>query len=1329
MLPEFPTSPPALLPQRGEGSCVSLMGDFHGNAASQSVPAAGERARDWQADPRFIRYLIVGIVGINVLVAAALAYVFADSRRSEELKFRAAATNVTRLISKDVDSLYGRIDLSLRAVADEYAGQLALGSQQLERWIARVSDRHPPVSFIWISDADGRIIHSPSENLQGDVNISDRAYFIRLRDDPQLELAISPPLTGRISGKTVLAMARRLGAKGSRFSGAAVASVPVADIEGLLRGLRSGAESYIGLLDAELRWVAAAPGLPAAATPGTALNNAALRDAVSAASVGAVVMPSEDGSEQLLTYARSASYGFTAVLGQPATVPFADWWRKVVAGSLALALFALLTTLLGWLLRRSWKQQSATTASLIERDEWVRQAQKVGGLALFSYDIASGRFVVSDALYAITGTDIAYPHTWPGWLALVHPDDREVLDLAFRQVVAAGLEVPGVAYRIIRPVDGSVRWVESVAHLVVAPDGASQTVTGVVVDVTAQKRDEDALRKSEQLFRGVFENSMIGIATTTPDRQWLEVNQALCDFFAYKRDELLSKDWLELTYPDDRAASCRLLERAIAGEIDSFEVEKRYLRSDGTIITAHVSAHALRRADGSIEHFITMVQDSTARKRAEAGLRQSEADLRTIFEQAAVGIALVAPDGTWLRVNQALCALLGYPREELVGRTFQEMTHEDDVEPCFELFARLLAGKIDLSQHEKRYFHSDGRTVWANVTLSLVCHDDGTPRHFVAIIEGVDARREAEREVRRSREFLLSFLDHLPGLAYVKDSSRRLLLANRGFIERIERDAEALIGRSNAELYPGDFAEKVDAEDRRVLASGVAEVIVETYAGSVYRTTKFAIPQDDGPALLGGISLDISRSFRLDQRTKALLEINALAGSLVEKAFLAHALELAERLTDSSIGFLHFVNDDQESIELSTWTGGALKGCTALFDSHYPLSTAGIWADCCREKRAVTFNDYGEYAAKRGLPEGHAPLQRLISVPVIEDGLVRMVLGVGNKPASYDDLDLETVQLIGNEIWSVVRRVRSEAALARRLAEVIELKDKLEDAHLQLLQSEKMSAIGQLAAGVAHELNNPIGFVHSNLGTLGEYVEDLLAIDAAYARVEEQLPALAGPGALDEVHRLKAASDHSYVVEDLPKLIRESKEGLERVHRIVLDLRDFSRVGESEWQWTDLEKGLESTINIVWNELKYKAEVERQYTPLPPIHCLASQLNQVFMNLLVNAAQAIETSGRIVIRTGTEAASTDAASAVDVVWVEIEDSGCGMSPEVQKRLFEPFFTTKPVGKGTGLGLSIAFAIIARHHGRIDVHSEVGCGTTFRITLPIDPSHAETGTEC
>ena len=573
--------------------------------------------------------------------------------------------------------------------------------------------------------------------------------------------------------------------------------------------------------------------------------------------------------------------------------------------------------------------------------------------------------------------------------------------------------------------------------------------------------------------------------------------------------------------------------------------------------------------------------------------------------------------------------------------------------------------------------------------------------------------------MRRSRELLQRFLDHLPGLAYIKDADLRVLLVNRQFSGRLHLDPEQMIGRTNDEIFPGEFGTKLNADDRRVLDSGKVELIDEQFGQVFYQTTKFIIPQDDGPPLLGGITLDVTRRRQLEQRVQAQLEINELGGTLPEKEFLSHGLEVVERLTGSRMGFLHFVNDDQETIELVTWSVGALQGCSAAFSSHYPIREGGIWVDCLRQQRAVTFNDYPGYAGKLGLPEGHSPLYRLITVPVIEEGATRMIIGVGNKANDYTDFDVTTVQLIGNDLWRIVRRLRAEEALTHRLAEVTRLTDRLTQAHLQLVQAEKMSAIGQLAAGIAHEVNNPIGFVSSNLGTLGRYVDDLLAIDAAYRRVE-QLVVADDVGVLDEIRRLKAECDHDYLVDDLPKLIRESRDGVERVRRIVLDLKDFSRVGEVDWQWADLQSGLESTLNMLANELKYKAEIVCHYTPLPPVRCMPSQLNQVFMNLLVNAAQAIEGHGRIDIRTGTEATGSDPAEAV---WVEIEDSGQGMSPEVQARLFEPFFTTKPVGEGTGLGLSISFGIIERHHGRIDIESTPGHGTTFRITLPIDGSQS------
>ena len=268
--------------------------------------------------------------------------------------------------------------------------------------------------------------------------------------------------------------------------------------------------------------------------------------------------------------------------------------------------------------------------------------------------------------------------------------------------------------------------------------------------------------------------------------------------------------------------------------------------------------------------------------------------------------------------------------------------------------------------------------------------------------------------------------------------------------------------------------------------------------------------------------------------------------------------------------------------------------------------------------------------------------------------------------------------------------------LRRRWLELAGKVHELEETQSQLLQSEKMAAIGQLAAGVAHEINNPIGFVNSNLGTLKTYTGQLLAL-AERSRKGEA-------GEADFI-----AADFDYLKTDIDDLLRESRDGLERVKKIVADLKDFSHVDKSEWQEADLNAGIESTLNVVWNELKYKAEVVREFGELPKLPCVAAQINQVVMNLLVNAAHAIEQRGTITVRTGCDASTA---------WIEVSDTGRGMAPAVLQRIFEPFYTTKPVGKGTGLGLSLSYDIIKKHGGRIDVSSEVGVGTTFRVSLPL-----------
>jgi PAS domain S-box-containing protein len=295
------------------------------------------------------------------------------------------------------------------------------------------------------------------------------------------------------------------------------------------------------------------------------------------------------------------------------------------------------------------------------------------------------------------------------------------------------------------------------------------------------------------------------------------------------------------------------------------------------------------------------------------------------------------------------------------------------------------------------------------------------------------------------------------------------------------------------------------------------------------------------------------------------------------------------------------------------------------------------------------------------------------------------------------------LEVIG-ALTDITDRKAMEEALTAKGIEQQQLIGKLREAHEQLLQSEKLASIGQLAAGIAHEINNPVGFVNSNMGALQGYVGALLRLIDAYDG------AIAGHAELVErMAPVRQAADLDFLRHDVTALVGESIDGLRRVTEIVQSLREFSHVGETEWQLADLHRGLDSTLTIAAHELKHKVTVVKEYGDLPLVECRASQLNQVFMNLLVNAAQAISGLGTIRIRTGVEE---------DRAWIEIADTGAGIAPEHLTRIFEPFFTTKPVGSGTGLGLSLSYGIVHRHGGRIDVRSQPGEGTAFTVWLPL-----------
>ncbi len=281
---------------------------------------------------------------------------------------------------------------------------------------------------------------------------------------------------------------------------------------------------------------------------------------------------------------------------------------------------------------------------------------------------------------------------------------------------------------------------------------------------------------------------------------------------------------------------------------------------------------------------------------------------------------------------------------------------------------------------------------------------------------------------------------------------------------------------------------------------------------------------------------------------------------------------------------------------------------------------------------------------------------------------------------------------------------QANRALEAKGRELQHAYDELKAGQQRILQQEKMASLGQLAAGVAHEINNPLGYISSNLGTLAKYLARLAEfVSFQKALIEQRFGKVAE---LDEKHRTLKI-DH--ILGDIPLLLSESLEGAGRVKKIVQDLKSFSRSDDEDPVLADLEQCLESTLSIVWNEIKYKAELVRDYEKLPRLLCHPLQLGQVFMNLLVNAAQAIDKHGIIKISTRHDG---------DRVSVAISDTGCGIAPEHLPKLFDPFFTTKEVGKGTGLGLSIAYEIVKKHGGEIQVESTPGIGSTFTLRLPL-----------
>lgn len=346
----------------------------------------------------------------------------------------------------------------------------------------------------------------------------------------------------------------------------------------------------------------------------------------------------------------------------------------------------------------------------------------------------------------------------------------------------------------------------------------------------------------------------------------------------------------------------------------------------------------------------------------------------------------------------------------------------------------------------------------------------------------------------------------------------------------------------------------------------------------------------------------------------------------------------------------------------------------------------------------------------RGDSRNGGRVRSAVCWPLMDRDRIIGAVAINRGPDSppYSAADVDHGRIVIEFIGLMFHNAELQQKQERQIEELEAMNKAMQKVELQLVQSEKLASIGQLAAGVAHEINNPLAYVNANLNSLKRYTDYLFRYVEGIESLREMLEG--DPEIQQHLAALGQPLDLPFLKQDLVEIIDESREGMRRVKQIVQELKTFSRMDDAHTLEVDIHESLVGALKMVRHELKHRADIEEEYGDLPMVECVPAQLGQVFLNLLVNAAQAIRYWGTITVRTGTVGD--------EEVFVSISDTGSGIPESDLKHIFEAFYTTKPVGQGTGLGLAVSYNIVNQHGGRLEVDSEVDVGTTFTVYLPV-----------
>jgi two-component system sensor histidine kinase/response regulator len=738
---------------------------------------------------------------------------------------------------------------------------------------------------------------------------------------------------------------------------------------------------------------------------------------------------------------------------------------------------------------------------------------------------------------------------------------------------------------------------------------------------------------------------------------------------------------------------------------------------DGSTRWLELSEAPLFNAQGQVTGLEGIAHDVTARTHATAALRDSEARLRTLVDTLPDMVWLKDANGAYLLCNPAFERFFGATEAAILGKTDHHFVSKDQADFFRANDLAAMAANRPTVNEEWVTLAGSAQRMLLETTKVPVHSTEGQLIGVLGIAHDITAQRRLQQDLQEALLFM-NETQRIAGVGGWKANPDTNFLKWTDEVYRLvehPQDSPPDLATGLRYYDPKDLPGITHALERawQENAPFVMECNMVSRTGRTFRaelrcTGRVSTPDGD---MLSGTFQDITArkqveteleqhrnhltdlvhnrtaelqavNHRLtlsDERLKAMLNMSQKMASMTEQELLQMGLEEAVRLTGSDIGYLHFVNTDQETIQLYTWSANTLKYCTAAYDNHYPVSAAGMWADTVRTQQAVFHNDYQHMPHKQGYPSGHAHLVRHLGVPVLEGGNVVVLMGVGNKTTDYDQTDADQLQLIGADLWSLVKRHRTELALAQA-------KDAAEAAN---------RAKSVFLANMSHEIRTPLNAV------------------IGFAQILERDAAL-GQHQLAQVHTIARSGQH--------------------LLGLINDILDLSKIEAGRLLLNPSDFNLHLLLTDLSHMFALRAEAKGLHMQLVcapdvpvNVHGDEGKLRQVLINLLGNAVKFTH-NGTITLTAGLDTGeaggggdANEPVATAQRVWIEVADTGPGISEADQALLFQPFQQAEAgrvSGGGSGLGLSISQRLLHLMGGDIHLRSTPGEGSRFLVQLPL-----------